>query len=106
MTAQGLLVKGTHGEEYLLTTELNRGTCTHRLVVLKKVNDQWTSVEAVEAVACREGLIGAFVGFVVDLCRVLNSAHPQQASEIVPGQRLSPGGLHDAEPALSPQGRN
>lgn len=84
MTTQGLLVKGTHGEDYLLTTEPNRGTHTHRLVVLKKVNDRWKSVEGTEELACRERLIGAFVGFFVDLCRVLNSSDYQQASGSIP----------------------
>jgi hypothetical protein len=77
MTAQGLLVKGTNGEDYLLTTEPNRGTRTHRLVVLKKVNDQWESMEGIEEVGCREAVIGAFVDFFVDLCRVLNSSDRQ-----------------------------
>jgi len=87
MTTQGLLVKGTHGEDYLLTTEPNRGTRTHRLVVAKKVNGQWTPVEGVQEVLCREALIGAFVDFVVDLCRVLNSSATQWATEVASVQR-------------------
>ncbi|MFO0698706.1 MAG: hypothetical protein U0236_05715 [Nitrospira sp.] len=84
MTAQGLLVKGTSGEDYLLTTKPNRGTRRYQLVVLKKVNDQWKSVEGAEELVCREGLIGAFVDFFVDLCRVLNSADYQHVSKGIP----------------------
>jgi hypothetical protein len=89
MTTQGLLVKGTHGEDYLLTTEPNRGTRTHRLVVLKKANDRWQPMEGIDELVCREALIAAFVDFVVDLCRVLNSSDRRQAEE----------------PALLPEGR-
>ncbi len=103
MTAQGLLVKGTNGEEYLLKTEPNHGTRTHRLMVAKKVNGQWRPMEGVQELACREALIGAFVDFVVDLCRVLNSSDRQQPSEMVPVQRSLQGGLQVAEPALLPQ---
>lgn len=99
MTTQGLLVKGTHGEDYLLTTELNCGTHTHRLVVLKKVNDRWKSVAGTEELACRERLIGAFVDFFVDLCRVLNSSEPQQAPGVLSLQRPSPAGRQAGEPA-------
>ncbi len=84
MTAQGLLVKGTNGEDYLLTTEPNRETHAHRLVVLKKVNDHWKLIECIEELLCREAVIGAFVDFFVDLCRVLNSSDRQQVSEAVP----------------------
>ena len=89
MTAQGLLVKGTDGEDYLLTTEPSRGTHSHRLVVLKKVHGLWKSVEGTEEPACREGLIGAFVDFFVDLCRVLNSSDYQQASGAISLKRSS-----------------
>lgn len=87
VTAQGFLVKGTNGEDYLLTTEPNRGTRTHRLVVVKKVNGQWIPVEGVQELACREALIGAYVDFVVDLCRVLNSSETQCATEVTSVQR-------------------
>lgn len=103
MTAQGLLVNGTNGEDYLLTTEPNRGTHTHRLVVLKKVNDQWKSIEGIEELVCREAVIGAFVDFFVDLCRVLNSSDRQQVSEAVPIQRSSLDRLQAAETGLLPQ---
>lgn len=99
MTAQGLLVKGTNGEDYLLTTEPNHGTRTHRLMVVKKVNEQWKPVEGVQELGCREALIGAFVDFVVDLCRVLNSSEPQPASGVVSLQRPSPAGGQTGEPA-------
>ena len=106
MTVQGLLVKGTNGEDYLLTTEPNHGTRTHRLVVVKRVNGQWKPVDGSQALACREALIGAFVDFVVDLCRVLNSSDHRQVSEVDPIQRSLPGGLQGAEPALFPPGRH
>lgn len=89
MTAQGLLVKGPNGEDYLLTSESGRGTRRHRLVVLKKMNGQWKSVESTEELMCREGLIGAFVDFFIDLCRVLNSSDYQRASEGTPRQLSS-----------------
>ncbi len=105
MTAQGLLVKGPNGEDYLLTTELNPGTGTHRLMVVGKVKGQWKPVEGIQESACREALIGAFVDFVVDLCRVLNSSDQQQASEAVPSQRPSPGRLQATKPTLLLQRR-
>ncbi|MBS0151493.1 MAG: hypothetical protein JSR31_11180 [Nitrospira sp.] len=106
MTTQGLLVKGTQGEDYLLTTELNRATRVHRLVVVKKVNGQWKPVEGVQESVCREALIGAFVDFVVDLCRVLNSSDPQQVAEGVSVQQPPPGGRHAAGRAPRRRGRN
>ncbi len=87
MIAQGLLVTGTNGEDYLLTTEPNHGAHTRRLIVTQKVNGQWTPVEGVQEVVCREALIGAFVDFVVDLCRVLNSSATQWATEVASVQR-------------------
>ncbi len=84
MTAQGLLVEGPNGEDYLLTTEPHLGKETHRLVVRKKLNGRWTQVDSVQESACRESLIGAFVDFFVDLCRVLNSPDPKPAAEVVP----------------------
>lgn len=84
MIAQGLLVEGPNGEDYLLTTEPHLGMERHRLVVRKKLNGQWTHMDSVQESACRESLIGAFVEFFVDLCRVLNSQEPRPAAEIVP----------------------
>lgn len=88
MTAQGLLVQGPNGEDYLLTTEPDLGMETHRLVVRKKLNGQWTHMDGIQESACRESLIGAFVDFFVDLCRVLNSPDPKPAAEIVPRRPL------------------
>ena len=78
MTAQGLLVEGPNGEDYLLTTEPNLGGKSHRLVVRKKQDGKWKDLNRVQESVCREALIGAFVDFFVDLCRVLNSSsqHP------------------------------
>lgn len=103
MTVQGLLVTGINGEDYLLTTEPNHGTPTHRLMVVKKVNDEWKAIEGVHALACRETLIGAFIDFVVDLCRVLNSSEHQRTSEVPPIQAQSQDCLHAAVPTLLPQ---
>jgi hypothetical protein len=105
MTAQGLLVKGTNGEDYLLTTEPNRGMPTHRLVVVRKVNDDWKRVEGDQQSACREALIGAFIDFFVDLCRVLNSSDRQEVSEAVPIQRASLDRLQTVETGLLHQSR-
>ncbi|HMS84176.1 MAG TPA: hypothetical protein PKD12_11040 [Nitrospira sp.] len=100
MMTQGLLVKKPNGEEYLLTTELNRGTRRHRLVVVTKVNGQWKPLEGVQESGCREAMIGALVDFVVDLCRVLNSSDHQPASMGAPTQARVSGGRRRTESAL------
>lgn len=74
MHARGLLVEDYHGQDFLLTTESGAGMKTHRLVVLQRLNGQWRQVKGTEEVACREALIGAFVDFFVDFCRLLNSS--------------------------------
>lgn len=79
MNARGLLVEDRNGQDFLLTTESRVGMKTHRLVVLQRINGQWQQVKGTEALACREVLIGAFVDFFVDFCRLLNSSaldHP------------------------------
>jgi hypothetical protein len=96
MTAQGLLVKGTHGEDYLLKTEQAPGTSIHRLIVLKKINDQWEPVEGALEGASREAVIGALVDFLVDLCRVMNSSDCKPARS---------GHHHATGSALPQQGR-
>ncbi len=74
MTTPGLLVEDYNGQDYLLTTESRAGVNTHRLVVLQRVNGQWKHLNRTQESACREVLIGAFVDFFVDICRVLNSS--------------------------------
>ncbi|TKB68851.1 MAG: hypothetical protein E8D52_07670 [Nitrospira sp.] len=74
MTTPGLLVEDYNGQDYLLTTESRAGVNTHRLVVLQRVNRQWKHLNGVQESACREVLIGAFVDFFVDICRVLNAS--------------------------------
>ncbi len=74
MTTPGLLVEDYNGQDYLLTTESRAGVNTHRLVVLQRVNGQWKHLNGVQESACRELLIGAFVDFFVDICRVLNAS--------------------------------
>jgi len=41
---------------------------------MKKVHGKWEHMKGIQESACREALIGAFVDFFVDLCRVLNSS--------------------------------
>lgn len=74
MTTPGLLVEDYNGQDYLLTTESRAGVNTHRLAVLQRVNGQWKHLNGIQASACRELLIGAFVDFFVNFCRVLNSS--------------------------------
>ena len=74
MHARGLLVEDHNGQDFLLTSESHVGMKTHRLVVMQRINGQWQRVKGIEEVACRELLIGAFVDFFVDFCRVLNSS--------------------------------
>jgi hypothetical protein len=74
MNARGLLVEDHNGQDFLLTTESRVGLKTHRLVVLQRINGQWQQVKGTEELACREALIGAFVDFFVDFCRLLNSS--------------------------------
>jgi len=74
MIAQGFLVGGPNGEDFLLTTEPYFEMKTHRLVVMKKVHGKWEHMKGIQESACREALFGAFVDFFVDLCRVLNSS--------------------------------
>jgi hypothetical protein len=72
--AQGLLIQDHTGEDYLLTTQPREGTKAHQLVVLQKIDGEWRCLKDTQEPACRESLIGAFVDFFVDLCRVLNSS--------------------------------
>ncbi len=73
MTTHGLLVENHQGQKFLLTTEPCPKTKTHRLVVLRRIDDTWESMTGSQAQAYRESIIGSFVDFFVDICRVLNS---------------------------------
>jgi len=73
MTTHGLLVENHQGQNFLLTTESCPKTKTHRLVVLQHIGERWEPVTGIQAQGCRESVIGAFVDFFVDMCRVLNS---------------------------------
>lgn len=81
MTTHGLLVENHQGQNFLLTTESCPKTKTHRLVVLQRIHDTWEPVTGRQAQTCRESVIGAFVDFFVDICRVLNSTGTE--SEVV-----------------------
>jgi len=74
MTAQGLLVKARDGQDLLLTTEPREGMSTYRLAVLQKVNGTWKHANGIQESTFRESMIGAFVDFFVDICRVLSSS--------------------------------
>jgi hypothetical protein len=100
MIAQGLLVEGPTGEDYLLTTEPNLGSHAHRLVVRKKINGRWKQVNGVQESACREALIGAFVDFFVDLCRVLNSSGHEPVAEVIPLRSSPARRARGAQPTL------
>ena len=84
MTTPGLLVEDYNGLDYLLTTESRVGVNTHRLVVLQRVNGEWKPLNGVQESACREVLIGAFVDFFVDICRVLNSSGSDRIDATAP----------------------
>jgi len=87
MNARGLLVEDHNGQDFLLTTESGVGMKVHRLAVLQRIDGQWQPVKGTEELACRESLIGAFVDFFVDFCRVLNSS----GLERVPAITSAPG---------------
>lgn len=74
MTTHGLLVENHQGQKFLLTTEPCPKTKTHRLVVLQRIGETWEPMTGPQAQAYRESIIGAFVDFFVDICRVLNSS--------------------------------
>ena len=84
MNPRGLLVEDHNGQDFLLTTESRGGMKTHRLVVLQRISGQWQQVTGTEELACRELLIGAFVDFFVDFCRVLNSSGLDRLPVITP----------------------
>jgi hypothetical protein len=84
MTTPGLLIEDYNGQDYLLTTESRAGVNTHRLAVLQRVNGQWKHLNGIQESACRELLIGAFVDFFVDICRVLNSSGSDRIVAIAP----------------------
>lgn len=88
MIAQGLLVEGPNGESFLLATEPDLAMETHRLVVMQKLNGKWEPLEGMRESACREALIGAFVDFFVDLCRVLNSSGHEPVGGVVPHEAI------------------
>jgi len=89
MIAQGFLVGGPNGENFLLTTELYFEMKTHRLVVMQKLNGKWEHMKGIQESACREALIGAFVDFLVDICRVLNSSGSDRIVAMAPASGRS-----------------
>jgi hypothetical protein len=99
MNAQGLLVEDHNGQDFLLTTESRVGMKAHRLVVLQRINGQWQQVKGPEELTCRESLIGAFVDFFVDFCRVLNSSSHERVAEVAPIARSAAGHSGIAKPS-------
>ena len=83
MIVRGLLVEGLNGEDFLLATEQS-DMKTHRLVVLQRINGTWERLNGTQASVCRESLIGAFVDFIVDIGRVLNSSASERVAAITP----------------------
>lgn len=81
MTTHGLLVENHQGQKFLLTTEPCPKTKTHRLVVLRGIDDTWEPMTGPQAQAYRESIIGSFVDFFVDICRVLNSTGSESETE-------------------------
>ncbi len=106
MMTQGLLVEGDNGEDFLLTTEPHVERRTQRLVVLQKINGTWQRIEGAQASTCREALIGAFVDFFVDLCRVLNSSEREPVAKVVPIRRPMPARPRSVHAALRTQERH
>lgn len=86
MTIHGLLVEDHNGQDFLLTTESCAEVNTHRLIVLQRINGRWQRLDGMQESACRESLIGAFIDFFVDICRILNSS----ASPGVPAIPVAP----------------
>ncbi|CUS35268.1 hypothetical protein [Candidatus Nitrospira nitrificans] len=84
MHVRGLLVEDHNGQDFLLSTESRTGMRRHQLVALQRINGQWKPVKGPEESACRELLIGAFVDFFVDICRVLNSSGADRIVAIAP----------------------
>ncbi len=84
MTTPGLLIEDYNGQDYLLTTESRPGVNTRRLAVLQRVNGQWKHLNGIQESACRELLIGAFVDFFVDICRVLNASGSDRVVALAP----------------------
>jgi hypothetical protein len=91
MTTHRLLVEDHQGQNFLLTTESCPKTKTNRLVVLQRIDDTWQPLTGIQAQTCRESVIGAFVDFVVDICRVLNStgSESDRVSACTPMSRRS-----------------
>ena len=91
MTTYGLLVEDHRRQNFLLTTESCPKMKTHRLVVLHRIDDTWQPVTGMQAQTCRESVIGAFVDFFVDICRVLNStgSESEMVSASTPMSRRS-----------------
>lgn len=86
MHVRGLLVEDHNGQDFLLSTESRAGMRRHQLVALQRINGQWKPVKGPEESACRELLIGAFVDFFVDICRVLNSSGADRTWRSLPCQ--------------------
>jgi hypothetical protein len=105
MIAQGLLVEGPNGEDFLLTIAPHRGSETHRLVVLQEINGRWERVDGIQGAARREALIGALVDFLVDLCRVLNSSAQEPAVTAGPVRQSKAGRSRTAQPNFPHTGR-
>lgn len=84
MHVRGLLVEDHNGQDFLLSTESRVRMRRHQLVALQRINGQWKQVKGPEELACRELLIGAFVDFLVDICRVLNSSDSDRIVAIAP----------------------
>lgn len=101
MNAQGLLVKGQEGQDFLLTTELRPGSQTYRLAVLQRVNGTWKQVNDMQESAFRESLIGAFVDFFVDICRVLNSSSLNGLAKGVRTKQTATGRMRSEQAARS-----
>jgi hypothetical protein len=91
MSTNGLLVENHNGQDFLLTTESCMGIEAPRLVVLQRINGEWQPLNGTAEQACRESLMGAFVDFFVDICRVVNISSSNLVPAVTPTSSRSQG---------------
>ncbi len=106
MNAQGLLIKARDGQDFLLTTEPRTGMNTYRLAVLQRVDDTWKPLNGIEEPTFRESMIGAFVDFFVDICRVLNASSLAGLKKSGRTKRPITDRSRAHQPVLTKQGRS
>ncbi|MBH0204191.1 MAG: hypothetical protein HP496_18305 [Nitrospira sp.] len=74
-------------------------------MVMQRLNGKWEHMKGMQEPACREALIGAFVDFFVDLCRVLNTSGHEPVAEVLSMRPSSRNRSQTVELTLLTQGR-